>query len=73
MGSVRFAGSGRPDQRRLYSELEAEFIKYIENLDEGTSLPYAMEDGKVVTRMSDTVGSYVTGDMTTADLTRRGI
>ena len=51
----------------LYSELESEFIKYIENLDEGTSLPYAMEDGKVVTRMSDTVGSYVTGDMTTAD------
>lgn len=51
----------------LYKELEAEFIKYIENLDEGSSLPYAVEDGKVVTRMSDAVGSYVTADMTTAD------
>ena len=49
----------------LYYELEAKFIKYVEELDCGASLPYAHnEDGSIVTAMSN---SYSTQDMTTGD------
>jgi polygalacturonase len=49
----------------LYDELEGEFIKYVENLDSGTSLPYALtETGAVVTATS---AAYVTQDMTVGD------
>lgn len=49
----------------LYYELEAKFIKYVEELDVGTSLPYAMnEDGSINTTMS---GGYSAQDMTLGD------
>ncbi len=49
----------------LYAELEAEFVRYVENLDSGTSLPYARTaDGAVHTSMS---APYSTHDMTVAD------
>ena len=59
--------AGGAIQKELFDELEAEFIKYVENLDEGPELPYAIDNGKVVTRPSDAVGSYRTSDMTAAD------
>ncbi|MDR0366509.1 MAG: FIVAR domain-containing protein, partial [Bifidobacteriaceae bacterium] len=50
----------------LYNELEAEFIKYVENLDCGKSLPIAMNGAgtAVDTRNS---ANYQTQDMTTGD------
>ncbi|MET0315385.1 MAG: hypothetical protein ABW188_01055, partial [Rhodococcus fascians] len=49
----------------LYDELEAEFIKYVENLDSGTKLPYAKTDsGSIYTSQS---GAYSTHDMTVGD------
>ncbi|MGI5149681.1 carbohydrate-binding protein [Plantactinospora sp. CA-294935] len=49
----------------LYNELEAEFIKYVENLDSGTSLPYAKTStGAVHTSQSS---AYSTHDMTVGD------
>ncbi len=49
----------------LYYELEAKFIKYVEELDVGTSLPYAHnEDGSIMTTMS---GSYSPQDMSLGD------
>ena len=49
----------------LYDELEAEFIKYVENLDSGTSLPYEKSStGAIVTAQS---GAYSTHDMTVGD------
>ena len=49
----------------LYDELEGEFIAYVENLDSGTSLPYAKtESGAIATGMS---GAYSTHDMTVGD------
>ena len=49
----------------LYDELEDEFIKYVENLDAGTTLPYAMtESGAVHTSQST---NYSTNDMTVGD------
>ena len=49
----------------LYYELEAKFIKYVEELDAGPSLPYAMnEDGSFKTTMS---GGYSAQDMTLGD------
>ncbi len=55
--------------KALYQELEAEFIKYVENLDEGTKLPYSVNTTDpanpfVRTAMSS---AYSTSDMTTAD------
>lgn len=49
----------------LYDELEGEFIKYVENLDAGTSLPYATTGtGSIYTSMSR---PYSTQDMTVGD------
>ncbi len=48
----------------LYTELEGEFIKYVKNLDAEESLPYAMNNGAVMTSMS---GNYSTHDMTVGD------
>ncbi|WP_307042090.1 rhamnogalacturonan lyase family protein [Agromyces ramosus] len=49
----------------LYSELEAEFITYVENLDAGTSLPYAKTAaGAIHTSQSS---AYSTHDMTVGD------
>lgn len=49
----------------LYAELEAKFVEYVEDLDSGTSLPYAMtEDGAVRTTTS---APYETHDMTVGD------
>ena len=49
----------------LYKELEAEFIKYVENLDAGTSLPYARTaTGAIHTSQSS---AYATNDMTVGD------
>ncbi|MDR2252306.1 MAG: hypothetical protein LBD97_00340, partial [Bifidobacteriaceae bacterium] len=49
----------------LYKELEGEFIKYVENLDSGTSLPYALTSGGAIdTRQSS---GYSTHDMTVGD------
>ena len=51
--------------KALYDELEAEFITYVENLDSGTSLPYAKTaTGAIFTAQS---GSYSTHDMTVGD------
>lgn len=51
--------------KALYDELESEFITYVENLDSGTSLPYAKTaDGAIFTAQS---GSYSTHDMTVGD------
>ena len=50
--------------KALYRELEAEFIKYVENLDSGVKLPYSIADGKITTAMSS---AYSTHDMTVAD------
>ncbi|MEN0072657.1 MAG: hypothetical protein AAGC63_16880, partial [Propionicimonas sp.] len=51
--------------KALYRELEGEFIKYVENLDAGTSLPYAITDsGAIHTSQSS---SYTTHDMTVGD------
>ena len=50
---------------RLYRELEAQFISYVEALDSGTSLPYAKTDGGAIyTSLSS---PYATQDMTTGD------
>jgi hypothetical protein len=49
----------------LYKELEGEFIKYVENLDCGAKLPYALTaTGAVYTSMSS---AYSTNDMTVGD------
>lgn len=49
----------------LYAELEGEFIKYVENLDSGTRLPYAKtSSGAIETGLS---AAYSTHDMTTGD------
>ncbi len=49
----------------LYKELEGEFIKYVENLDSGTTLPYAKTaTGAIFTAQS---GTYSTHDMTVGD------
>ncbi len=49
----------------LYSELEAKFISYVEQLDSGTSLPYATTDsGAIYTSQS---APYSTHDMTVGD------
>lgn len=49
----------------LYAELEGEFIKYVENLDSGTKLPYAKTAaGAIETGMS---ANYSTHDMTVGD------
>jgi hypothetical protein len=49
----------------LYAELEAQFIKYLENLDSGTKLPYTKtEDGAIRTSTSSVYNTY---DMTTGD------
>ena len=49
----------------LYYELEAKFIQYVEELDCGTSLPYAHnEDGSIMTTMS---GKFTTQDMSVGD------
>lgn len=49
----------------LYAELEAKFIKYVEELDSGPKLPYAKTaDGAIWTSLSAT---YNTNDMTVAD------
>ncbi len=49
----------------LYDELEGEFIKYVENLDAGASLPYAKTaQGAIFTSQSS---AYSTHDMTVGD------
>jgi len=49
----------------LYNELEAKFIKYVEELDSGTRLPYAKtQTGAIYTSMS---APYSTQDMTVGD------
>jgi hypothetical protein len=49
----------------LYDELEGEFIKYVENLDSGTKLPYAKTAaGGIFTSQSS---NYSTHDMTVGD------
>ncbi|WP_019182015.1 hypothetical protein [Microbacterium yannicii] len=49
----------------LYAELEAKFIQYVEQLDSGTSLPYAKTDaGAIHTSQS---APYSTHDMTVGD------
>lgn len=49
----------------LYTELEAKFIQYVEQLDSGTSLPYAKtETGAIHTSQS---APYSTHDMTVGD------
>jgi chitodextrinase len=49
----------------LYSELEAKFIQYVEELDSGTRLPYAKTDaGAIYTAQS---APYTTHDMTVGD------
>lgn len=49
----------------LYDELEGEFITYVENLDAGTSLPYAKTaTGAIHTSQSS---AYSTHDMTVGD------
>lgn len=49
----------------LYAELEGEFIRYVENLDAGTTLPYATTDaGAIHTSLSS---AYSTHDMTVGD------
>ncbi|OLS34074.1 hypothetical protein [Bacillus sp. MRMR6] len=49
----------------LYAELEAKFIKYVEELDSGTKLPYAKTStGAIHTSQSST---YATHDMTVGD------
>ncbi|WP_458116420.1 rhamnogalacturonan lyase family protein [Arthrobacter sp. D2-10] len=49
----------------LYAELEAKFIKYVENLDSGTALPYAKTGtGAIHTSQSS---PYSTHDMTVGD------
>jgi chitodextrinase len=51
--------------KALYDELEAEFIKYVENLDAGTRLPYAKTaTGAIYTSQS---AAYATHDMTVGD------
>jgi hypothetical protein len=51
--------------KALYDELEAEFIKYVENLDAGPSLPYAKTStGAIHTSQSS---AYSTHDMTVGD------
>jgi len=51
--------------KALYDELEGEFIKYVENLDSGTKLPYAKtSSGAISTAQS---GTYSTHDMTVGD------
>ena len=50
--------------KALYDELEAEFIKYVENLDSGLSLPYAISSGAVATTNSN---AYATHDMSVGD------
>lgn len=51
--------------KELYDELEGEFIKYVENLDSGTRLPYAKtETGAIHTSLS---APYSTHDMTVGD------
>jgi Rhamnogalacturonan I lyases beta-sheet domain len=51
--------------KALYDELEGEFIRYVENLDSGTSLPYAKTGtGAISTGQS---GAYSTHDMTVGD------
>lgn len=51
--------------KALYDELEGEFITYVENLDSGTSLPYAKTAaGAIFTAQS---GAYSTHDMTVGD------
>jgi Rhamnogalacturonan I lyases beta-sheet domain len=49
----------------LYAELEAKFIKYVEDLDSGTKLPYAKTStGAIHTSQSS---AYSTHDMTVGD------
>ncbi|MBP1965630.1 cohesin domain-containing protein [Paenibacillus aceris] len=49
----------------LYTELEAKFIKYVEELDQGTKLPYAKTStGAIYTSQSS---AYSTHDMTVGD------
>lgn len=49
----------------LYAELEAKFIKYVEELDSGTKLPYAKTGtGAIYTSQS---AAYATHDMTVGD------
>ncbi|WP_462413727.1 rhamnogalacturonan lyase family protein [Neobacillus sp. Marseille-QA0830] len=49
----------------LYAELEAKFIKYVEELDSGTKLPYAKTStGEIYTSQSS---AYSTHDMTVGD------
>ncbi|MET0449958.1 MAG: hypothetical protein ABW004_16210, partial [Aeromicrobium sp.] len=49
----------------LYDELEGEFITYVENLDAGTTLPYATTDAGAIYTSQST--PYATQDMTVGD------
>ncbi len=50
--------------KALFDELEAEFIKYVENLDCGTKLPYYMNGSSIYTSNSS---GYSTHDMSVGD------
>jgi uncharacterized protein YjdB len=50
----------------LYKELEGEFIKYVENLDCGTKLPYAKNASGTAIYTSQS-SAYATNDMTVGD------